>query len=798
MNTYTAPLIFKDELIGVIELASYEAFHDLHLEYFHSALSVLSGSLYASLQSNSTKKLLTQSQTQSEELQEQSFQLKQQNEELEEQRLELARQKIELEKKNKDLESAQVEISRAKELELANKYKSEFLANMSHELRTPLNSILLLSHSLATTKKTDLKKINEQASVIYDAGNGLLELINDVLDLSKIEANLMNLNVEDVTTRVLIDELYQLFTPQAENKNMELKVVIRESALETFYTDRIKLTQVLKNFLSNAMKFTGENGKIEITAEKNDEEDADQRPVKISVRDNGIGIEKDKIDLIFQAFRQADGSTSRKYGGTGLGLSISKEFANLLGGRIGVTSEVGVGSTFSVYLPLKLDTRGINSQLVEHVKEDEGEKGKRTSKTTVIQEQIRTESKNLSGSAKSVLPEEIKSDDAVFLVVDDDKMFSRIMRDKIASLGYQVLVAHDGSTAVSLAREYQPKAILLDLVLPGLNGIDVLRVLKTDFATRHIPVKVISFNSINKDIKQIGAVDFLTKPISENILDEAISSLIAFADSEKKYLLTVQDTKKELVDVLSDKNVEVFTKNNSEDALKKLEEDGRIHALVIDADLSGMDIFGFLGMIKEKGFHLPVVIYDKDNVIHTDVRNYEGTIVLKVARDYGKLVEYVSLFLHTEKTSLDNKKQKLLNESMMQDSLLHHKKILMIDDDVINIFALSSVLEEKNIEVTTAENGKEALEILKSSEADFDLLLMDIMMPVMDGYETMQEIRKIDRFKNLPIIACTAKVQKEDKQKCLDAGANDYIAKPIDNEKLLYLLKIWTKEADFD
>ncbi len=505
LNTYASPLIFKDELIGVVEVASYEAFTELQLEYIELALVVLSGSLYASLQARSTKRLLNQSQAQSKALKEQSIRLKEQNQEL---------------------ETARTEVSRAKELELANKYKSEFLANVSHELRTPLNSMLLLSSALANTKELNLERVNKQASVIHNAGNDLLDLINDVLDLSKIEAKRMSLNIEHVQVREVFDELQQLFAPQAEKKNINLEVSISDTVLQTFITDKMKLTQVLKNFLSNAMKFTNEKGTIWLSAEKNNEKDKAQRPIKLSVIDNGVGIEESKLDLIFESFRQADGSTSRKYGGTGLGLSISKELVKLLGGRTGVTSTLDTGSTFSAYLPGKIDTTGMDSQLVEEVTQD---------------------SRNVLQKERPVAQIQIAPDD--------------------------------------------------------------------------LPLKV--------------------------------------------------------------------------------------------------------------------------------------------------------------------------------EELLNNKRILIIDDDIRNVFALSAVLEEKNIEIVTAQNGREALDILNEDMNRFDLLLMDIMMPVMDGYTAMKKIREIERFKNTPIITLTAKAQKEDRQKCLDAGANDYLTKPIDKDQLLYLLKVWTKDTRF-
>ncbi len=805
LNTYTAPLIFKEELIGVVEIASYTKFDELHIEYFNSAFEILSGSLYASLQASSTKDLLIQSQTQSKELEEQSLQLKHQNKELEIQRAKMDIQRKELEKKNKDLESAQIVISRAKELEVANKYKSEFLANMSHELRTPLNSMLLLSDSLANSKKLDIERVNKQASIIHEAGVSLLELINDVLDLSKIEANLMTVNIEEVHIKPTINEITQLFYPQAQDKDIKLLSYIDEDALKSIITDKAKLMQIIKNFISNALKFTDQNGRIDIKISKNDSDDREIRPIKISIIDNGIGIEEDKIELIFQAFRQAEGGTSRKYGGTGLGLSISKEFTELLGGRLEVKSKLGEGSSFTIYLPKKLDTKHIDSELVELVEKDnhqskeklEKKPTKQSLQNNTINKQIQADSKILTSNNKIIKPKNISEDDTIILIVDDDERFSYIILDKVNSLGYKGIVTHDGSTAVSLAREYKPKAILLDLVLPGFNGLEILRVLKSDLETRHIPVKVISFNNADYDTRKLGAVDFIKKPISPDELDSAISNLINFANDEEKNILVVQNQDKSLIQLLSDKNIHVIIADTPKELLNKLNTDEKLDCIVIDITSNKHNIFDFLDNIKKQDFTKPIIIYTDDNLSKTelkDIKEYVSSTVLKAATNHGKLIEEVSLFLHTIKESLNEEKQHLLDSVISDDTLLAKKKVLMVDDDVRNIFALSATLEEKEIDIITAQNGQEALETLQKKD-DFDIILMDIMMPVMDGYEAMKEIRKIEKFKNLPIIALTAKVQKDDKQKCINAGANDYLSKPIDNKKLIHLLKVWTKKV---
>ncbi len=673
LNTYTSPIIFKDELIGVVELASYRPFRDLEIEYLESVFTTLSGSLYASLKAGTTKELLVKSQEQSKTLEEASEQLKIQNDILQKQREELdsqtkalEAQTQELEQKNKDLQEAKTEISKAKELELTNRYKSEFLANMSHELRTPLNSMLLLSNSLANKKTLDIATVNKQAEVIYKAGTSLLGLINDVLDLSKVEARLMSINTEEVSFKSLFDELSQLFAPQAEAKKINLKTQIDKNIDKSFITDRTKFTQILKNLIANAIKFTNQNGNIHIKVEPNNEFDKNKRPIKISIKDDGIGIAEEKADIIFEAFQQADAGIDKKYGGTGLGLSISREFTKLLGGNIRVESKLNQGSTFIITFPKQVNEGDVE---VEQVKKKGEEKSIEFSN---MQKQVRSEAKDLVvESTAHEATDNLKDNDSLIFVVDDDTTFANIIRETAHKLGFKVLVAHDGNSAVSMARDYNPKAILLDLVLPGLNGLDVLKVLKTDKNTSHIPVKVISFNDASSEVKKLGAVDFLRKPISNEDLENAIKNIMS-------------TTKK-----------------------------------------------------------IPKV---------TAVKTLDENVSLK------------------------------------------NKKVLIVDDDIRNIFALSAILDDEDVDTIAVQSGKEALERLQDEKNSFDVVLMDIMMPDMDGLETIKRIRKMERVKNIPIIALTAKAQKEDKRKCIESGANDYMSKPIDNERLIYLLKLWTKD----
>ena len=787
LNVYTYPLVFKEELIGVVEVASYEKFNAIILEYIDSALITLAGSLYVSIQASATINLLVQSQTQSEELEEQSLKLKSQNKELEEQRQSMDLQRCELEVKNSDLELAQVEVNqRAKDLEDANRYKSEFLANMSHELRTPLNSMLLLSSSLSKVKDIEPSKLNKQASTIYDAGSSLLNLINDILDLSKIEANLMTLNIEEINISSLLYELKELFLPQADARNIRLESTIDASALRAFSSDKTKLTQVLRNFLSNAIKFTGNNGSISIEVTPNTEEDKNLRPIVISVVDNGIGIEEKNIGLVFEAFKQADGGTSRQYGGTGLGLSISKELTALLGGRIVVKSIVSEGSAFSICLPIEIDTNLMDERLVEHVQYE-----------NIASNTLKIEEKTFIVDDR----EKLNNQDIVILVVDDDAAFANIVVEEIHKLGYKSIVASDGNAAIFMAREYMPTAIILDIVLPILNGMEVLRILKSDINTRHIPVKILSFTEPLTIAKKLGALDFIKKPIQENELNGLITSLVDFVQDKEKHILIIEDDQVQaeyLKALLTDKDISVKTVGAAKNILKEV-TNKQYNCAVLNINLPDMSGLKLLELIEEKDVKLPIIIFTTRDFTASELvklRKKSEAVVLKMTSSDARLVEEVSLFLHSVKGSLNEEKQQLLFEAMNTDLGLKGKKILMVDDDIRNLYALSSVLEGKGLDITSAQNGQEALALLKNTEKKFDIVLMDIMMPVMDGYEAMREIRKDHKIKNIPIIALTAKAQVEDKQMCIDAGANDYMSKPIDHEQLLSLLKIWLKDGE--
>jgi CheY-like chemotaxis protein len=778
LNTYTQPLVFKDHLIGVVEVASNETFTPIIIDYINSVAITIAGSLYVSRQANATSVLLSQSQELFEELERQNI-------ELESQTLGMHNQHQELASKNTELESSHLELEkRAADLEDANRYKSEFLASMSHELRTPLNSILLLSGSLSNAIDIGTEKVNKQASTIYSAGTSLLNLINDILDLSRIEAKLMTVSLEEIHISNLLHDLEELFTPQYAVKNIHFNSTVSTNSSRIFISDKAKIMQVLTNFLSNAIKFTDDNGQILIEVAVNPEEDKEIRPITISVVDSGIGIAQEKIASIFEAFTQADGGTNRKYGGTGLGLTISKELTEILGGRIGVTSSLGKGSCFCLYLPLEIDTDLVDEKLVDVVPYNKKFSGPLLTKK---QSQIVDDRANL-----------IKND-VVILVVEDDEALANIIFEAIHKLKYKAILAFDGSSAIFLAKEYVPTGIILDIILPILNGIEVLRFLKSDINTRHIPISILSSTGSKNIAKKLGALDFIKKPVLENELNQIINSLVESVKEKEKCILVVEDDEVQseyLTELLTDDGISVTTVNTAKAGLKEALKNN-YNCAIVDLNLPDMSGFKLLEFIDDNKINLPIIIYTARNLTRSELvklREYSDTVVLKTATSSARLVEEVSLFLHSSKNSLNEEKQILLSQAMNINTDLEGKKVLLVDDDVRNLYALSSVLEDKGLEITSAQNGSEALALLKDIDKNFDIILMDIMMPVMDGYETIRQIKKDKKIINIPIIALTAKAQKKDKQLCIDAGADDYLSKPIDHELLLSLLNVWLTE----
>ncbi|MFV8363079.1 response regulator [Flavobacterium sp. ZT3P35] len=715
-----------------------------------------------------------------EELEQQAQNLKQQQEELQMTNDELEEQTQSLEEKNKEVEASKSSIEqKTRQLEISSKYKSEFLANMSHELRTPLNSLLILSKDLSENRKKNLDDVQvESAEIIYKSGHDLLILINEVLDLSKIEAGKMSVNVERIPIINLTAELLQNFKHLAEQKGLFLSCEIAENVPEFITTDSQRLNQILKNLLSNAIKFT-KKGSVSIHVKP----DTD-KSINIAVTDTGIGIAKDKQAAIFEAFQQAEGGTSRKYGGTGLGLSISRELAKLLEGKITVTSSLNNGATFSLVLPLaiKPEIELSNSLPIlprQYIPIDKNE-------TTFLNyATIPDDRTNLSPG------------DKVVLIIEDDPNFAHILLKQANIKGFKCLTAATGEDGLVLASKFNPQAIILDMGLPGISGKQVLQELKSNTTVRHIPVHIISANDRSLEPIREGAVEYLIKPISKETLDDAFNRIENFVNKKIKKLLIIEDNenaRKAMKILIGTGDVQFFEAETGAAAIA-LYENHEIDCVILDIglpDMSGFELIQKLEGIKGQNMP-PIIVYtgkelskDENDLLH----KYAESIIIKGVKSEERLLDETALFLHRTINNLPKSKQKIISGIHDKDAIFHAKKILLVDDDMRNIFALSKILQEREIEVIKSENGKNALQMLEQ-HPDIDLVLMDIMMPEMDGYEAMKRIRSQIKFKKLPVIALTAKAMKDDKQKCIDAGANDYITKPIDVDRLLSLMRVW-------
>ncbi|MFV8271381.1 response regulator [Flavobacterium sp. GT2N3] len=715
-----------------------------------------------------------------EELEQQAQNLKQQQEELQMTNEELEQQTRSLEEKNKEVEASKNDIEqKTKQLEISSKYKSEFLANMSHELRTPLNSLLILSKDLSENRKKNLDDIQvESAEIIYKSGHDLLVLINEVLDLSKIEAGKMAINIEKVSLKNFTNTLVRDFKHQAEQKGLTLLCKLATTLPEFVHTDSQRLNQILKNLLSNAIKFT-EKGSVIIHIDPNTE-----TTLTISVTDTGIGISEDKQTAIFEAFQQAEGGTSRKYGGTGLGLSISRELAKLLEGEIKVKSNLDKGSTFSLIIPLEIHA------IQESVTEIEL---KPNSYATSSKNDI----KYLNYSTIEDDRETIRTDDTVVLIIEDDQNFAAILLQQANKKGFKCLSAASGEDGLVLASKYRPQAIILDMGLPGIKGQQVLHELKGNPSVRHIPVHIISANDRSLEPIREGAVEYLMKPISKDGLEEAFNRIENFVNRKIKNLLIIEDSensRKAMKVLIGNGDVKCYEAATGKEALE-LFENNHIDCIILDLGLPDMTGFELISKLEDvKGHNLPpIIVYtgkeltkEENNLLH----KYAESIIIKGVKSEERLLDETALFLHRTISNLPKAKQMIINNLHDKEAIFHSKKILLVDDDMRNVFALSKILQERGMDVIKAENGKTALEMLEKNP-DIDLVLMDIMMPEMDGYEAMNRIRSQIKFRNLPVIALTAKAMKDDKQKCIDAGANDYITKPIDVERLLSLMRVW-------
>nr|MBA3532646.1 response regulator [Ardenticatenales bacterium] len=833
-NVVVLPVVFEEQVKAVIELASFHRFSEIHLAFLDQlteSIAIVLNTIAASMR---TEELLKQSQALAEELQgqqqeltetnkrleqqakslqaseellkQQREQLQQTNEELEEKAELLAGQNREVERKNNEIELARRALEeKAEQLALTSKYKSEFLANMSHELRTPLNSMLILSKLLAENSETNLTdKQLEFARTIHASGADLLALINEILDLTKIESGMMTVDVSEVQFPELQDFVERTFVQVAENKGLRFDVELDTSLPESIQTDAKRLQQVLKNLLANAFKFTAQGEVVlqvttAIRGWSRDHETLSQADsvIAFAVTDTGIGIPLEKQRLIFEAFQQADGTTSRKYGGTGLGLSISREIARLLGGEITLVSTPGQGSTFVLYLPLSYPTHlpHLYEESSENASPNGGAGERHRLRPDMI---IEADPASLVMGEVPDDREHLSPDDRVLLIVEDDVNFARILLDKAREKGFKGVVASQGDTGLALARLLKPTAITLDIRLPVMDGWTVLDCLKHDLNTRHIPIHIIS--AIDEERQrglQQGALAYLAKPVDPTDLGDALSTIKGFVERQARQLLVVEDDpiqRASIVELIGNDSVQTIAVGTGAEAMKVLQQQP-IDCMVLDLGLPDMPGIELIKKIKKDlGLaDLPIIIYTGKELTRkeeTQLRRIADTIIIKDVKSPERLLDEVSLFLHLVQANLPEPKRRMLEQLRQQDPVLRDKKVLVVDDDVRNIFALTSLLERYTMKVTYAENGRDAIDMLQQGD-DVDIVLMDVMMPEMDGYETIRAVRKVNRFKDLPIIALTAKAMKGDREKCIEAGASDYIAKPVDNDQLLSLLRVW-------
>ncbi|WP_081869662.1 response regulator [Endozoicomonas numazuensis] len=822
----TVPLVYEGEVKGVLEFALLRELNDEQRSFLEDALESVAIGINSAQYRTRVNQLLDKTTRQSEAMKEQQEELRSVNDELEsrarvleesqeelkaqseemqksnaelEEKTELLQQqKTEIERKNLDIELSRKTLEeKAKELEQASKYKSEFLANMSHELRTPLNSLLLLAQMLADNDEGNLSEDQiESAQVIYSGGKELLDLINDILDLSKVEAGKMSINLDDMDIEELCSSMRTLFKPLANNKGLDFAVEIDPGTTQVILSDSQRVMQILKNFLSNAFKFTEQGGVyIRVFSSTRETDHGNETYVAFAVRDTGIGIPEDKQEAIFEAFQQADGSTSRKYGGTGLGLAISREMSSMLGGYIGIESTEGEGTTFTVYLP----DNAVCSIVGDKVMADsylsgtsEGTQNTVSAAATPMANKTKAESSPITNNVPT---KKKKSNGANnILIIEDDQHFSDIVKQLSGSHGYQCLVAGNGKEGIKTAIEEQPMAIILDLGLPDMDGEEVLKQLQQNTDTKDIPVHIVSGRDPD-ELERKGAVGYLVKPVSVEDLESVFSTLEEALSEDIQHALLLDSDEKNrahLAKILRKKGMNIAEVSSAADAEKSMAEN-HWQCLVMDVELPDSTGLEFLQKLQEKmGDKMPSIVIHTDKKLtgedQKELQKYTRALVMKGDYASERVMDEVSLFIHSiEKSSPDEAKPAV--ETVSNKSLEGHK-ILLVDDDLRNTFALSKGLQALGLEVVIADNGQNALDKLDEEEG-VELVLMDIMMPVMDGYEAMIKMREIDRLKEMPVIALTAKAMSDDKAKCIEAGANDYMTKPVDIDKLVAMMKVW-------
>jgi len=833
------PVMFEKQVVAVIELASLQPFTEAYLDFLNQVSDTIGVALNTILADMRTQQLLEETQTLAEELQAQQDELQESNQQLEEQarvlqvsEMQLQQQQEELQQSNEELQQLNGELEekaellevqnqevehknqeiedarqaleqKAAQLALSSKYKSEFLANMSHELRTPLNSLLILAQLLKENSGGNLnEKQVEYSRTIHSAGRDLLELINDILDLAKIESGTLSIEPERLSFVDLKLFLEGTFQQLAQNKGLSFTIELDSQLPSIISTDPKRLQQILKNLLSNAFKFT-EQGIITLQIKVEDRvtlatPQSESPVIAFSVVDTGIGIAIEQQQVIFEAFQQADGTTSRKYGGTGLGLSISRELAQLLGGVIALVSHPGQGSTFSLYLPQTYqkpttDVReGLPVESVRSIGQASVVSSVEPVSVTLSLNEVKDDRDLIQPGDRST-----RDDNRVLLIIEDDINFARILLDLSRQQGFNVLVALRGGSGLNLARRFVPDAILLDIHLPDMDGWTVLDRVKHDPDIRHIPIHIISSDDRLQRGFQLGAIDYLQKPISSEALTEALSEIKSFVDRPIKRLLVIEDDAvqaQSIIELIGNGDVESTAVSTGADALEALRST-RFDCIILDLGLPDMNGFELMEQIRQQSSKSkpPIVVYtgkDLTRQEETQLKRLAETIIVKDVRSPERLLDETALFLHRVHANLPQPKRQILEDLRQTDSVLTGKKILIVDDDVRNIFAITSLLERYQMQVIFAENGRDGITTLEEN-LDASIVLMDVMMPEMDGYEATRAIRSQARFRSLPIIALTAKAMQGDREKCIEAGASDYITKPVDTDQLLSLLRVW-------
>lgn len=823
------PFLHENKVLGVLEIGTLSPFTESQITFLKNISENIAIAIHSANAREQVVTLLEQTQKQAEELQVQQEELRVTNEELSEQtnRLRaseegLRKQQAELEATNAELEEntvaleekqasidqqnqklrqATTELERkAEELALASKYKSEFLANMSHELRTPLNSLLILAHMLSKNEEKNLTPEQvESIQVIHNGGQDLLSLINEILDLAKVESGKIQFQLETIIVPDIVKGLYDQFVPIAQQKELDFSWQIEPNVPEAIETDLKRFKQILKNLLGNALKFT-ETGGVSLTVSHVSKSHlpnnvratvTEKEFIAFAIQDSGIGITPEQQPIIFEAFQQADGGINRKFGGTGLGLSISRELAQNLGGGIGLTSVPNQGSTFTLYLPTNAPaTPSIMTQ-----------PAKKIDKNTPLfaPKPTTTPTKPTKQNKFNDDRAQITAQDKTLLVIEDDPNFARVLYNFSHKKGFQCLLTDSGEEGIQLAEQYLPKGIILDLNLPTMSGWEILELLKKSSTTRHIPVHIMSVYDTNSmNAHKRGAIGYITKPVSQIDLDQSFATIEGFIDRKISKLLLVEDDdtlRLSVKKLLAGEDVHIIEAKTGQQALNTLQEQ-HVDCMILDLslpDISGFEVLQKLNQQDGPYYKCPVIVYTGQELSREEseqIMQYADNIIIKGVKSPERLLDETALFLHRVISDLPQEQQETIRQLYHKETHLEGKRILVVDDDMRNSFALSKLLSEWGIHVNMARNGQKALEVLAEQDG-IDLILMDIMMPVMDGLETTRRIRQNPQFSNLPILALTAKAMKGDREACITAGANDYLSKPIDVDRLFSMLRVW-------